>query len=302
MKFGGASLATGEKLLKITNIIEGYRQPGKLVVVVSAMQGVTDSLISIYQKSQGGETEPMLEAINSLREIHFGALKALKLTSQSYCQTLNGLNSLFNELTISLDKTKKSHYDSTVSYGERLSVCLLTAALREKGIRAQEVDSSQIIVTSDDFGNAKPLIGETRKKTKKYLSSLLKRGFVPVVTGFYGSTRKGKIAILGRGGSDYSATLIASALEAKEVILWKEVDGIFTGDPKKNEKVEFIPELSYKEASTLAKKGAKILHLKAMDPVSVKGIVVWIRNILKPEFLGTKIWKKPKQRKTNEKD
>ena len=120
---------------------------------------------------------------------------------------------------------------------------------------------------------------------------LIRKNIIPVVTGFYGVSEKGDIVTLGRGGSDYSATILAHVLDAQEVILWKEVDGVFNKDPKKSRKAKYFSELTYKKATVLARNGAKILHHEAMKPAEIKGIIIRVKNTFKPNFVGTKIWK-----------
>jgi len=182
-------------------------------------------------------------------------------------------------------------YDYVVSYGERLSSYLLTLALKKIGVKALSINSADILVTTNVFGNAKVLFPETEERVEKILWPLLLDGLVPVITGFYGATYDGKIATLGRGGSDYTATTLAYTLDAQEVILWKEVDGIFTSDPKKYEQAKYLPEVTYNEAIKLAKNGAKILHPEAIEPVMEKEIIVWVKNTFNPDFTGSKIWK-----------
>ena len=167
----------------------------------------------------------------------------------------------------------------------------MSATLNKIGVAAEPVDASNIIVASSEFSNARAILADTKIKANRFLLPLFSKRIVPVVTGFFGATKRGDIVTLGRGGSDYSATILGNVLDASEVILWKEVDGVFNGDPKKDKKAMFHPELTYKEALSLAKNGAKVLHPEAMKPVQSKGIVVWVKNIFKPESLGTKIWK-----------
>ena len=212
----------------------------------------------------------------------------------SYQDDWNQINDLFGQFISYLVLNQRfslADLDYMVSFGERLSCRLVAFALQNLSLKAKVVDSSQIIITNNDFGNARPFLEKTRERVEKVIYPLLIQDTIPIVTGYFGGTLDGKIATLGRGGSDYSATILAYALDAQEVILWKEVDGVFTGDPKKEEKVRFLAELTYDEALILAQNGAKVLHPEAVRPVVEKEIPVWVKNTFNPKFKGTKIWK-----------
>ncbi|MBM3282747.1 aspartate kinase [Candidatus Gottesmanbacteria bacterium] len=294
MKFGGTSVGNGERILNVAKIIKKYAREEKIVVVVSAMSGVTDRLIAIFQKYKNKQLSEAMEEMNSLYQFHFDTLKELKLEKEKFIFTENTLKYLFGQLLccLSLERNYTAwNYDFVISFGERFSALFLTQALQKIQVKSKEVDSSQLILTTDEFGSAKVLLTGTKKQVQKMLLPLIFFGTLPVITGFYGATKDGRVATLGRGGSDYSATALAYALSAKEVILWKEVDGIFNGDPKKGQGVKLFKRLSYGEALQLAKNGAKVLHPQALKPVAEKEIVVRVKNTFKPKILGTKIWK-----------
>jgi aspartate kinase len=179
--------------------------------------------------------------------------------------------------------------DAISSLGERLSAPLVSAALKELGVQSEALEATELIVTDDFHGGAEPLMEQTRGKSQGRILPLLEKGIVPVVTGFLGATLEGELTTLGRGGSDYSATILGAALDADEVIIWTDVNGVLTADPRLVSEAQTIPEISYREAAELAYFGAKVLHPKTLRPVVQAGIPVWIRNSFAPEKSGTKI-------------
>ncbi len=179
--------------------------------------------------------------------------------------------------------------DSISSLGERLSASLVAAALEERGVPSESIEATELIVTDSEHGAAEPRADATRQRCEARLRSLLQRGIVPVVTGFIGATSEGTVTTLGRGGSDYSATILGAALDADEVIIWKDVDGVLTADPRIVPGARAIPEISYREVTELAYFGAKVLHPKTLRAVIQPGIPVWIRNTFAPDRPGTKI-------------
>lgn len=294
MKFGGSSLENGQRMLTVADIVENYSNKEQVIVVVSAMYKVTDRLITIFENYKARNFEKAFEEIKYLYALHKETIDIVGLSQKKNKQVTKKLIKLFGDLHIYLtlsDHYSAIDYDYCISFGERLSSYLLEAVLQKQGIPAKTVDASKVIVANDEFGNAKALIKATEKQARKALSPLLSQQKIPVVGGFFASTVDGKIITLGRGGSDYTATILAHALDAQEVILWKEVDGVFSHDPKKDSRAIFYPDLSYGKALSLAKQGAKILHPEAMKPVASKEIVVRIKNTFRPEFRGTKIWK-----------
>ncbi|MCL4339045.1 aspartate kinase [Patescibacteria group bacterium] len=294
MKFGGSSVGSAQNILRVADIIKDHSSGGHVVVVVSAMRGVTDTLIDVYNFYKDGRYADAYEGLNSLYTLHLETLAGLKLKREMYEETHEKLVGLFGRLITCLTFKRglaDCGYDYVVSFGERLSCILLSAVLQHIKVRAREVDSAELILLSNESGNYKVSLEETREMTEQLIYKLIFKGVTPVVTGFYGGTKDGKVVTLGRGGSDYTATILAYALDASEVVLWKEVDGIFTGDPKKGNNAKFIAEISYVDALDMAQKGAKVLHPQALKPVAEKEITVWVKNTFRPEFAGTKIWK-----------
>ncbi len=281
MKFGGTSVGSKERIFNVANIILKFNS-NQIIIVVSAMAGVTDKLISLFEKYK---VRDYLSAHSELVNLY--AIHKLGLDDKS-------IHRLFEELNIYLTlctEFKPADYDHVISFGEKLSSHLLSAAINSLGIKSNPIDSSSIIITDNNFGNGKALLDQTETKAKSVISPLLSQNVIPIITGFFGANLDGEIVTLGRGGSDYSATILANVLDASEVILWKEVDGIFSDDPKKTNNAIFYPSLTYDEALELSKNGAKILHPEAMIPVQAKNIIVRVKNTFNPDHPGTKIWK-----------
>jgi aspartate kinase len=171
---------------------------------------------------------------------------------------------------------------------------LFAGALRQLETKSSSMEATELIVTDSYHGGAEPCAEETRQRCTSQLSPLLVAGEIPVVTGFIGATHDGKLTTLGRGGSDYSATILGAALNADEIIIWTDVEGVLTADPRLVPDARTIPEISYREAAELAYFGARVLHPKTLRPVLPDGIPVWIRSSFAPEKLGTKITQKGK--------
>jgi aspartate kinase len=179
--------------------------------------------------------------------------------------------------------------DSITGLGERLSVLLVAAALAEQEVASEAIETTELIVTDACHGAAEPLMDQTRERCEVRLRPVLLRGIVPVVTGFIGATVDGVLTTLGRNSSDYSGTILGAALDADEVTLWTDVDGILTADPKIVPGATEIREMSYREACALAEMGAKVLHPKTLRPIMQRGIPLFIRNTFAPDRPGTKI-------------
>lgn len=292
MKFGGASLADASKIQMVARIIGKYSRQDKLVVVVSAMKGITDKLILIFNNYQNEKIVESLCVLKELYGFNLQILEELSLTEKRRNSALNEIKKLFGQLVSGLvleHLNKESALDNFVSYGEKLSARLVSFSVINNGFNAKFIDSSDLIITDNCFGNAKPDMGKTREKVEDFIYPLIIKEQIPVVTGFFGSTLDGQITTLGRGGSDYSATILANCLKAQEIILWKEVDGLFTGDPKKSKNVRFLSHVSFHKADKMAKNGAKILHPKSLEALSSNDVSVIIKNVFRPEFPGTLI-------------
>ena len=295
MKFGGTSVGDASCILRVAEIVAKASHASPLIVVVSAMSGVTNRLIEAATCSETGDRDRAAELLEALRQQHFEALKILIQNPETRDSTAQRIEELLSEAQRLCEGTALIHeltvrtLDCVSSLGERLSAPIVAGALRERGIRSEAIEATELIVTDSYHGAAEPLMASTRERCEARLRPLLQQGIVPVVTGFIGATREGMLTTLGRGGSDYSATILGGALAADEVIIWTDVNGVLTADPRLVPGACTIPEISYREAAELAHFGAKVLHPKTLRAVTESGIPVWIRNTFEPEHLGTKI-------------
>jgi len=265
------------------------------VVVVSAMSGVTNRLIEAATLSETGDRDQVAVLFEALRKQHAVALGALIHEEEKRGALTACMEAIFNEGerlckgTALLQELTPRTLDAVSSLGERLSAPIIAGALLELGVRSEAVDAAKLIVTDPYHGGADPIMDQTRQCCEARLRPLLLEGVVPVVTGFIGATQDGVLTTLGRGGSDYSATILGAALAADEIIIWTDVEGVLTADPRLVPEARTIPEISYREATELAYFGAKVLHPKTLRAVAQEGIPVWIRNSFAPERTGTKI-------------
>ncbi|MCU1266295.1 MAG: aspartate kinase [Acidobacteria bacterium] len=295
MKFGGTSVGDADCIKRAASIVIDAARTGPLVVVVSAMSGITNRLIDAAHASANGETNAAGALAATLRDQHVAAIKILVSGQEAASQLTVEIEKIIGEVedlcrgTALLRELTPRALDSISSAGERLSARLLAQAICELGCHAKAVDATELIVTDNTSGRAEPLTVETRQRTITRLTPLLESHSVPVVTGFVGATTEGTLTTLGRGGSDYSATILGAALDAGEVIIWTDVDGVLTADPRLVPDARTLQEISYNEAAELAYFGAKVLHPKTLRPVSEAGIPVWIRNSFAPERPGTQI-------------
>ena len=295
MKFGGTSVGDASCIARAAAIVKSAASEGSVVVVVSAMSGVTNRLIDAAHRAEAGDAEYATKVVAELRNHHKKALEALVRDAHRLAEVDQSLGTVLAELerllqgTALLRELTPRALDTISGMGERLSTPLLAAALNELGVSSVPVSATEVIVTDPHHGRAEPLMDHTRERAEKRLRPLLKKGVVPVVTGFIGATIDGVPTTLGRGGSDYSATILGAALGAQETIIWTDVDGVKTADPKLVPEARTIDEISYNEAAELAYFGAKVLHPNTLRPVTAAGVPVWIRNSFAPEKAGTKI-------------
>jgi bifunctional aspartokinase / homoserine dehydrogenase 1 len=295
MKFGGTSVGDATCIARTAKIIARAAGQGSCVAVVSAMSGVTNRLIEAANSAQTGDAKAASILMDSLREQHEVALQSLTANENERSVSRKKLEEVLAdgrrlcEGTALLRELSPRTLDAISSLGERLSAPLVSLAVRELGLPSEAIAANELIVTDTYHGGAEPLMELTRAKSQARLNPLLQNRVVPVVTGFIGATREGQLTTLGRGGSDYSATILGAALDADEVIIWTDVDGVLTADPRLVSEAKTIPEISYREAAELAYFGAKVLHPKTLKPVVQAAIPVWIRNSFQPDREGTKI-------------
>jgi len=295
MKFGGTSVGDATRIERAADIIAGGARARPTIAVVSAMSGVTNCLITAAHQSASGDENAAGELSDALGRQHRAAIETLARDDDNRAALQSEIDRIIGEVTRLCRGTSMLHeltpraLDAISSAGERLSARLVAESLRGKGIEAVAVEATELIVTDSEHGQAEPLMDKTIERATARLSPLLARGVVPVVTGFIGATVSGVLTTLGRGGSDYSATILGAALDAAEIIIWTDVEGVLTADPRLVPEARTLREISYNEAAELAYFGAKVLHPKTLRPVADAGVPVWIRNSFEPEKLGTKI-------------
>ncbi|MGB2664464.1 MAG: aspartate kinase [Candidatus Acidiferrum sp.] len=295
MKFGGTSVGNAACMERAAQIIQNASRDSNVVVVVSAMSGVTDSLIKVATLLEAGDRERAAIILEQLRNQHNVVANMLIKAPEEKIRTARKIQEIFNEgdhlcqsVILGGELTLEAR-DSIASLGERLSAPLLAAALEDQGVASEAIDATELVVTDSYHGASEPLMELTQERCEARLRPLLNKRIVAVVTGYIGATPEGVLTTLGRGGSDYSATILGAALHADEVIIWTDVDGILTADPRLVPGACTIPEISYREAADLAYFGAKVLHPKTLRPLLQSDIPVWIRNTFAPERPGTKI-------------
>jgi aspartate kinase len=295
MKFGGTSVGDANCIARAAAIVKSTAAQRPVVAVVSAMSGVTNRLVAASQKAEQGEQDFISQLILDLDTQHITTLAALTKNAASQTETAAAIREVLAELdrllrgTAMLRELTPRALDAISGIGERLSAPLVSAAVNELGVKATAISATELIVSDPHHGRAEPLMGQTRHRATAKLKPLLDQKIVPIVTGFIAATPEGVQTTLGRGGSDYSATILGAALDAAETVIWTDVDGVKTADPRLVPEAQTIPEISYNEAAELAYFGAKVLHPNTLRPVTAAGVPVWIRNSFKPENPGTKI-------------
>jgi len=295
MKFGGTSVGDASSVQKVVEIIRAALRESDLVVVVSAMSGVTNKLIDAATQSEAGNRDSVEIIFEELRSRHHAMVNVLIHSVQVRSRIRGEAEQVFREGerlcqgTALLRELTLRARDSISSLGERLSAPLVAAVLAECGVSSEAIEATDLVVTDSCHGAADPRMDVTRERCQARLLPLVRKGAVPVVTGFIGATEEGVLTTLGRGGSDYSATILGAALEADEVLIWTDVDGMMTADPRLVPDACTIAEISYREAAELAHFGAKVLHPKTLRAVTQCGTPLWIRNTFAPEQAGTKI-------------
>jgi bifunctional aspartokinase / homoserine dehydrogenase 1 len=295
MKFGGTSVGDASCIARAAQIVEQAARQNAVVTVVSAMSGVTNRLVEAANRAGSGHRGAGSALITELRQQHAAALAALVSGEAGRARVTAALDEILAEGQRLLDGTgllrelTPRALDAISSLGERLCAPIFASALAELGVKSRAIAATELIVTDTFHGGAEPRMDLTRVRCEAALRPLLKDSCVPVVTGFIGATPEGVLTTLGRGGSDYSATILGAALGVDEVIIWTDVDGVLTADPRVVPDARTIPDISYREAAELAYFGAKVLHPKTLRAVMPASIPVWIRNSFAPERPGTKI-------------
>jgi len=292
MKFGGTSVQDAAAIIRAAEIVAG-RLSRAPVVVVSAMAGGTDALLRIARAARERRLDAAIATINELRERHLTTARqvsgiSLETVEHEVQSQFAELENLARSVGTLGELTGRSQ-DAIVSFGERLSSVIVAEVLRSRGIPAALADSRTFIVTDDRFTSAVPDMQETTRRTRDALEPMIRSGLVPVAQGFIGATAEGVTTTIGRGGSDYSAALIGSALGAEAIEIWTDVDGLMTADPRVVQNARRIRVISFAEASELSYFGAKVLHPSTVLPAVEQGIPVHIYNTHNPSCEGTLI-------------
>jgi aspartate kinase len=309
-KFGGTSVGNAERISKVADIlVQQHSKPSKraggesrngTIAVVSAMSGVTDQLIAGGRAAADGRDSEYREIKARLLQKHLEVVETLLNHSPERLEVggliedrLHDLERLYRSIAVLGEFTVRG-CDAVTSLGEQLSASILAAVLRERGERAQAIPATELIVTDENFGAARPLITPTNQRLAQRMKPLVERGVIPIVTGYIAATERGVTTTLGRGGSDYTAAIIGAGLQAEEVWIWSDVDGILTADPNLVPQARTLAELSYSEAAGLAYYGADVLHPKTIRPLTESGVPLRILNSFNPDHPGTKIVKNPR--------
>jgi aspartate kinase len=293
MKFGGTSVGDVAAFERVFHIVSSQVE-SRPVVVVSAMTKFTDGLLEAVEIARKGDFAAAFTSLEPHFERH--AQVSGHFIPADRPNAFNGeLDFARGELSDLLMRVSRRSLplamlrDAIVSYGEQLSSRLLAEVLKAKGVNARQVDSRRLIVTDDEYGAAQPLIEETSELVNLELEPLINAGEIPIMGGFIAANRAGETTTLGRGGSDYSAAIVAASLGAHELQIWTDVTGVMTCDPRICDSARTIPVLSYEEAAELAYFGAKVLHPKTIKPAVDNSIPVRVCNTFEPDAIGTMV-------------
>ncbi len=289
MKFGGSSLGDADRIKNVCNIVKS-KLDKKPIVVVSAVQGITDKLIDTAEKA--ANDEDVSKELDEIKQKHHKILKNLELKEDLVDNILDKFFKVIDNIFL-MKRTSPESMDEVQSFGERMSSRIIAAYLSKIGIKAEAYDAYDIgMITNPEYGKAEPL-PDTEEKIAKELKKIK---VVPVITGFIGKDSAGNITTLGRGGSDYTAAIIGAAINS-EVEIWTDVNGIMTANPKVVKEARTMDRISFNEASELAYFGGRVLHPKTIWPAVKKNIPVKVLNTFEPKNKGTTIVKEANKTK-----
>jgi aspartate kinase len=296
MKFGGSLTADARRIIRVAQVITAESLAwDRLVVIVSAMAGVTDTLGRMIEQAAARDTAAYRRTLTAIREEHITIVETLfdnEALRQDLIRQIDRI--LFDTMSVCDAVIAKREVlprdrDVVMAAGERLIVQILTALVRQEGLQAAAVDAASIIVTDDRHLSANPLIDMIEQRVEQVIRPILDAGIVPIITGFIGMTRGGVVTTLGRGGSDYTATILAASLHADEVWMWTSVDGVMSADPALVPTARVIPVLSYNEVGEMSYFGAHIVHPRAVEPLLAEKIPLRVRNPFNMDHAGTLI-------------
>lgn len=294
MKFGGTSVGSPEAIRRAAELAAQTVAEWRPVVVSSAMSKVTDLLLDTMAHGEAGDETTVEKNLKTLEDKHIETARELLPAHRrepviaQIRELVKGYARIARGMLLLGERPPRSE-DEAVATGERLATLLLAETLRAMGQPAEAVNAWDVVVTDSVFGGASPLMDETAAKARTKLLPMLDESVIPVVTGFNGATVNGLPTTLGRGGSDFTGSILAAALDAKELWIWTDVDGILTGDPRVISDARHLTDVTYNEAAELAYAGAKVLHPRTLTPLIEKDIPVWIKNTFHPETGGTRI-------------
>ncbi len=272
LKFGGSSLLGSERMLHAANIVRASAQSSRVVVIVSAMKGVTDHLLAVGSALENGKVAAAKAEAEGVINTHLAVLRDLHLDEDDDLRVRREMQSLCSDLLHDVNNHSRSFagvaelLDRLASYGERLSARLFAAALEKSEIAAVPVTSSDFVRTCETFRDARPDLLETRQRGRDVLLPLLQDGIVPVVTGFIGATPDGRITTLGRNSSDFSGAIIAHVVDADELVIWTDVDGIFTANPRENQEAQLAARIELRRRPRLGQERRKGLACQGAAP------------------------------------
>jgi len=296
MKFGGTSVGSPEAIRQTANIIKAsLADNNRVIVVLSAMSGVTDLLLKSAHAAIDSDKWTYMSINETIREKHEEVVNMLIDPGEEREAILKTISDLLDqqlelcEAINILNEATPRILDAILSFGERLSCRVIAAILQVDSINAKAYDSSNFIVTNRNYQNAEPIWSETETHIHNKLLPEIENGITPIITGFIGSTPDGTITTLGRGGSDFSAAIFAANTDSNELIIWTDVDGVMTADPRLDKRARVLPYVSYQEVGELAFYGAKVLHPKTVQPIINRDIPMRVRNTFNPSHEGTLI-------------
>lgn len=294
LKFGGTSLLGADRMVHAAGLVLEAARSARPVVVVSAMKGVTDRLLAIAHSLAEGKLGRARTDAEAVIGLHNDVLRELALDQEQHEGIRRSLDllgrGLLHEVPLLGEVVASAElFDQLASFGERFSARLFAGALGKSGAAAVPVASSDFVLTCDTFRAAKPHLDQTKQRGRATLLPLLDDNVIPVVTGFIGATPDGRITTLGRNSSDYSGAIVAHVVDAEELIIWTDVDGVYTSNPHSSSEARLLHDLSYDEAHALAASGAKVLHPHVLPLAAETEMTVWIRNTFKPHVRGTRI-------------
>ncbi len=300
MKFGGTAVDSPDKVKHVAKLIKTYKKDNEIVCIISAVSGMTDGLLAVADGVRRGDRSSIEDFLKKTYKIHAkitqNAISNNSLREKALSEVkrmVDELHDILGGIVLLGEVTAKS-LDYLMSFGERLSAPIVSYALQDAGLDAEHMTGKEAgILTDSNFGEARPLMDTTKLRVSHKIEPLLKRGVIPVITGFIGADQHGNITTIGRGGSDYTATIVAASIEADEVWLWGDVDGLITADPKIVKNAQVLKEVSFAEAMEMALFGAKYMHPRALEPVMDTGIPVRIRNTFNVKHPGTVVTQNP---------